>query len=79
MIKRDDDNILKKAMMLSEWAAKARTAKNDMEEAGGRECEESRVEDLGNCRSNQMKGRCKSDRGGDVVLPVTFGGEEKTD
>ena len=29
----------------SEWAAKARTAKNDMEEAGGKEGEESRFED----------------------------------
>ena len=29
----------------SEREAKARTAKNNMEEAGGRECEESQVED----------------------------------
>ena len=34
---------------------KARTAKNDTEEAGGRECEESRVEDRGSCRSNETE------------------------
>ena len=47
MIRRDDDNMLKKLGndARSEWAAKAWTAKNDMEEAGGRECAESRVED----------------------------------
>ena len=46
----------------SEWEAKARTAKNDMEAAGGRECEKSRVKDRGSCRSNEMEGRCESDR-----------------
>ena len=42
MIRKDGDNILKNAMVL-EWAAKVRTAKNNMKEAGGRKCEESRV------------------------------------
>ena len=50
-----------------------------MEEAGGRECEESRVKDRGSWRSNEMEGRCESDRGGDEVYPATFGNEEKTD
>ena len=49
-----------------------------MEEAGGREREESRVEDRGSCRSNEMEGRCESDRGGDEVYPATFGDEERT-
>ena len=62
----------------SEWTAKARTAKNDMEEARGRECEESWVEDRRSCRSNEMEGRCESDRGGDEVHLATFGDEEKS-
>ena len=57
--------------------AKARTAKNDKEEAGGRECEESRVEDRGSCRSNEMEGRYESDCGSDELYPATFGDEEK--
>ena len=57
---------------------KAWTAKNDMEEAGGRECEESRVEDLGSCRSNKMEGKYKSHCEGDEVYSATFGDEKKT-
>ena len=49
-----------------------------MEEAGGREDEESRVKDRGSWRSNEMEGRCESDRGRDEVYPATFGNEEKT-
>ena len=49
-----------------------------MEEAGGRECNESRVEDRESCRSNEMEGRHESDRGGDEVFTATFGYEEKT-
>ena len=56
---------------------KVRTAKNDMEEAGGRTCEGNRVEDRGSFISNEMEGRCYSDRGGDEVQPATFGDEEK--
>ena len=52
---------------------------NHMEEAGGRECEKSRVEDRRTCRSNEMEGRSESDRGGDEVYPATFGDEEKTE
>ena len=48
-----------------------------MEEVGGRECEESRVEDRRSCRSNEMEGRSESDRGGDEVYSATFGNEEK--
>ena len=48
-----------------------------MEEAGGRECEESRVEDRRSYRSNEMEGRSESDRGGDEVYSATFGNEEK--
>ena len=62
----------------SEWEAKARMAKNDMEKAGGRECEGSRVEDRGSCRLNKMEGRCESNRGGDEVYSATFGNEEET-
>ena len=62
----------------SEWEAKARTAKNDVEEAGRRECEESRVEDRGSCKSNAMEGRCESDCERDEVYPATFGDKEKT-
>ena len=61
----------------SEWAAKVRTAKNDMEEAGGRECEESLVEDQGSCRSNEMEGRCESEHERDEVYLATFGDKEK--
>ena len=49
-----------------------------MEEAGGRECEGSRVEDRGSCRLNEMEGRCESNRGEDEVYPATFGNEEET-
>ena len=53
-------------------------AKNDMEEADGRECEESRVKDRRSCRSNEMEGRSESDHGGDEVYLATFGDEENT-
>ena len=56
-----------------------KTVKNDMEEAGGRECEESRVEDRGSCRSNEMEGRSESDRGGDEVYLAIFGDEGKNE
>ena len=46
MIRRDDDNIYEEGNDdESKWEAKARKAKTDIEEAGGRECEESRVKD----------------------------------
>ena len=47
-----------------------------MEEAGGRECEESRVKDRESWRSNEMEERCESDRGGDEGYPATFGYEK---
>ena len=53
-----------------------RTAKTDMEEVGGRECEESRVKDQGSWRLNKMEGRCESDCRGDEVYPATFGNEK---
>ena len=53
--------------------------KNDMEGAGGRKCEESRVEDRRSCRSNKMEGRRESDRGDDEVYSATFGDEEKNE
>ena len=65
--------------MNGHWTAKARTAKNDMEEAGGRECEESRVEDRRSCRLNEMEGRSESDRRGGEVYWATFGDEGKTE
>ena len=49
-----------------------------MKETRGKECEESRVEDRGSCRLNEMKERCESGRGGDEVYPATFGNEEKS-
>ena len=49
-----------------------------MEKAGGRENEKSQVKDRGSWRSNEMEGRCESDRGGDEEYPTTFGNEEKT-
>ena len=49
-----------------------------MEEAGGRGCEGSRVEDRRSWRSNEMEGRSASDCGGDKVYPATFGNEEET-
>ena len=49
-----------------------------MEEAGGKECEESRVEDRGSFRLNEMEGSCESDCGRDEVYPATFGDEERT-
>ena len=75
VIGRDDDIILKKAMMLE---VKAWTAKYDVKETSGRECEESRVEDRGSCRSNEIEGRCESDCGRDEVCLATFGDGEKT-
>ena len=48
-----------------------------MEEAGGRKCVESRVEDRGSCRSNEMEGRCESDCGRDEVYPATFNDKER--
>ena len=48
-----------------------------MEEAGGRECEESLVEDQGSCKSNEMEGRCESEHERDEVYPATFGDQEK--
>ena len=51
---------------------------NNMEEAGGRECEKSRVKKQGSCRSNEMNGRCESDCKGYEVYPATFGNKEKT-
>ena len=54
-----------------------RTAKNDMEEAGGRECEESRVEDRESCRSNEIEGRCESNREGAEMYPTAFDVKEK--
>ena len=50
-----------------------------MKEAGGRECEESQVEDRRSCRSNEMERRSESGRGGDEVYLATFGDEEKTE
>ena len=68
MIRRDDHNYAKEGNDDgSKWQAKARTAKTDMEEVGGRECEKSRVKDRENWRSNEMEGRCGSNRGGDEV------------
>ena len=49
-----------------------------MEEAGGRECEESRVKDRGSWRLNEMEERCESDCRGDKVYPVTLGNKKKT-
>ena len=48
-----------------------------MEEVGGRECGENRVEDGGSCRSNEIEGRCESDCGRDEVYPASFGDEER--
>ena len=48
--------------------------KNYVEEAGGRECEESWVEDRGSCRSNGMEGRCESNLNG-----TEGGNEEETE
>ena len=47
-----------------------------MEEVSGRECEEKWVKDRGSYRSNEMEGRCESDRRGDEVYPTTFGIEK---
>ena len=55
-----------------------RKAKADMGEASGRKCEESRVKGRGSWRSNEMEGKCESDRGGDEVYPATFGNEKKS-
>ena len=51
VIRRDDDNILKKAMML-EVNGKRKQGRPKM--TGGRECEGSRVEDRGSCTSNEI-------------------------
>ena len=41
------------------------------------ECGESRVEDRGSCRTNEMEGRCESDCGRDEKYPASFGDEER--
>ena len=53
-----------------------RTAKNDMEEASGGECEESRVKDRRSRRSNEMEDGCESDCKGDAVNLATFNNEK---
>ena len=46
VMRREDDNVLTKAMTLEvNREAKTKAAKNDMKEASGRECEESWIED----------------------------------
>ena len=47
-----------------------------MEEAGGRECEGSSLENRGSCRSNEVEERSESNRGGDKVYTATFENEE---
>ena len=47
-----------------------------MDEAGGRECEESRVKNRGSCRLNEMEGRCESDRARGEMYPAIFGNEK---
>ena len=69
VIRRNDDNILKKTMMMkvNGKRKRGRPAKTDMEQAGRRECEECWVKDRGSWRSNKMEGRCESNRRGDEV------------
>ena len=78
VIRRDDDNILKKAMMI-EVNGKRKQARPKLTwRRQVEECEESRVKDRGSWRSNEMEGRCESDCGGDEVYPITFENEDKT-
>ena len=77
VIRRGDDNTLKKATMLEvNGQGKGRRPKMAWRRQV-EECEESRVEDLGSCRSNETEGRCENDRGRNEVYPATFGDEEK--
>ena len=78
VIRRDDDNVLKKAMMLEANGKRKRGRPKTTWRKQVEECEGSRVEDRGSCRSNEMEGRCESNRGGDEVYPATFGNEEET-
>ena len=56
VIKRDEESILKKAMMpLSEWTTKAKMAKADLGETSRREFEEDWVESGGGYRSCEME------------------------
>ena len=78
VIRRNDDNILKKATVMEVNGKRKRGRSKPTWGAGGRESEESPVKDRGSWGSNEIEGRCESDRGGDEVFPVTFGNEEKT-
>ena len=82
VIRREDDNILKKAMMMEVNGQRKRgrpkmTWKRQVEESVKKE--ESRVKDRRSCRLNEMEGRSESNRGGDEVYSATFGDEEKTE
>ena len=64
VLRREDDNILKRAMM--------------MEVTWRRQVEKS-VKKVGLKIKLEMEGRCESDRGEDEVYPAIFGNEEKTE
>ena len=80
MIRRNDDNILKKTMMME---VNGKQQRGRPELTWRRQVEESvkkvglKIE-RGSWRSNEMEGRCDSDCGGDEVYPAAFGYEEKT-
>ena len=76
MIRRDDNNILKKAMMLKVNGKRGRSKMTWRRQV--EECEGSRVEDRGSCRSNEMEERSESNCEGDEVYPATSGEEEET-
>ena len=78
VIRRDDSNILKKAMMPEINGDRKRGRPKMTWRRQVEECGENRVEGRGSCRSNEMKGRCESDCGRDEVYPATFGDEERT-
>ena len=61
-IRRDNDNILKKAMMM-EVNGKRKLGRQKV--TWRRQVEESLVKDRGSCRLNEMEGRCESDCVGD--------------
>ena len=79
VLRREDENILKKAMMMEvNGQSKRRRPKMTWKRQVEESVKRVGLEDRRSCRLNEMEGRSESDRGGDEVYSATFGNEEKT-
>ena len=59
MIRRDDNSVPKKVMMLEVNGKRKRGRLKLTWRRQAGECEGNRVEDRGSCKTNEMKGRCE--------------------